>query len=251
MKLTPCKKFFVKGLLAGIHLQLPIIHNCGTRATVKELSCYSIGHSNHSIETFVRMLRAQSVNCIVDVRSAPYSRRHPQFNRESIKTDLQLADIRYLYLGDKLGARHSTPSVLTPEGRVDFSRVRLLPAFQAGIDRVIGGIQKGLRIALMCAERDPFDCHRFVLVSRELAGRMVRVEHILSLGQIVSQEHLEKRLLQKYGLNHYQPGLIEQPKQKNELLAQAYELRSSAIACSIEAGRPLSEKKDEGAGSTK
>jgi len=214
---------------------------------VKELSCYSIGHSNHSIETFVRMLLAHSVNCIVDVRSAPYSRRHPQFNRESIKTDLQLADIRYLYLGDSLGARHSKPSVLTPEGRVDFSRVRLLPAFQAGIDRVISGIQKGLRIALMCAERDPFDCHRFVLVSRELAGRMVRVEHILSPGQTVSQEQLEKHLLQKYGLNHYQPGLFEQPKQKNELLAQAYELRSSAIAYSIEAGGHLSEKKDGGA----
>ncbi len=79
----------------------------------------------------------------------------------------------------------------------------------------------------MCAERDPFDCHRFVLVSRELAGRVVRVEHILSPGQTVSQEQLEKHLLQKYGLNHYQPGLFEQPKQKNELLAQAYELRSS------------------------
>ncbi len=211
---------------------------------MKELSCYSIGHSNHSIDTFVRMLLAHGVNCAVDVRSAPYSRRQPQFNRESIKTDLQLADIRYLYLGDSLGARHSKPSVLTPEGRVDFSRVRLMPAFQAGIDRVIRGIKKGLRIALMCAERDPFDCHRFVLVSRELAGRGVRVEHILSPDRAVSQEELEQRLLQKYGLNHYQPGLFELPRQKNELLAQAYGLRSSDIAYSAETGGQLSEKKD-------
>ncbi len=81
---------------------------------MKELSCYSIGHSNHSIDAFVRMLLAHGVNCAVDVRSAPDSRRQPQFNRESIKTDLKLADIRYLYLGDSLGARHSKPSVLHP-----------------------------------------------------------------------------------------------------------------------------------------
>ena len=211
---------------------------------MKELSCYSIGHSNHSIETFVRMLLAHGVTCVVDVRSAPYSRRQPQFNRESIKTDLQLADIQYLYLGDSLGARHSKPSVLTPEGKVDFSRVRLMPAFQAGIDRVISGIQKGLCIALMCAERDPFDCHRFVLVSRELAVRGVRVEHILAPGQILSQQELEQQLLEKYGLHRYQPGLFEQPKQKNELLAQAYGLRNSDIAYSAETVGLLSEKKD-------
>jgi hypothetical protein len=240
MELTPCKKFFVKSLLAGIHLPLPIIHNCGTRATVKELSCYSIGHSNHSIEIFVRMLLAHSVNCVVDVRSVPYSRRQPQFNRESIKTDLQLADIQYLYLGDSLGARHSKPSVLTPEGKVDFSRVRLMPAFQAGIDRVINGIQKGLGIALMCAERDPFECHRFVLVSRELAVRGVRVEHILAPGQIRSQQELEQQLLEKYGLHRYQPGLFEQPRNKDELLAQAYVLRNSDIAYSAETGGHLS-----------
>jgi uncharacterized protein (DUF488 family) len=207
---------------------------------VKELSCYSIGHSNHSIEIFVRMLQSHGVNCVTDVRSAPYSRRHPQFNRESIKTDLQLADIKYLYLGDSLGARHSSPSVLSPEGKVDFSRVRLMAAFQAGIDRVISGIQQGLRIALMCAERNPFDCHRFVLVSRELADRGVRVEHILAGGPLVSQQALEQQLLEKYGLHRYQPGLFEQPKQKNELLARAYELHNSTIAYNTLEGKPLS-----------
>jgi hypothetical protein len=229
---------------AGIKLLLPIIHNHRTRATVKELSCFSIGHSNRSIDDFTSLLTAGGITCVVDVRSSPYSRRHPQFNRESIKTDLQLAGIQYLYLGDSLGARHSRPSVLTPDGKVDFSRVRLMPAFQAGIDRVISGIQKGLCIAIMCAERDPFDCHRFVLVSRELAGRGVRVEHILSPGQAISQQELERQLLEKYGLHRYQPGLFEQPKQKDELLAQAYGLRNRDIAYSAETVEQLSEKKD-------
>jgi hypothetical protein len=244
MGLTPCKKFFVKSIIAGIQPLLLIIHNHRTRATVKELSCFSIGHSNRSIDDFTGLLAAGGVSCLVDVRSAPYSRRHPQFNRESIKTDLQLAGIQYLYLGDSLGARHSRPSVLTPDGKVDFSRVRLMPEFQAGIDRVISGIQTGLCIAIMCAERDPFDCHRFVLVSRELAGRGVRVEHILSPGQAISQQELEQQLLEKYGLHRYQPGLFEQPKQKDELLAQAYGLRNSDIAYSDETGGQLSKKKD-------
>jgi hypothetical protein len=244
MGLAPCKKFFVKSMIAGIKLPLPIIHNHRTRATVKELSCFTIGHSNRSIDEFTGLLTANGVTCVVDVRSAPYSRRHPQFNRESIRTDLQLADIQYLYLGDSLGARHNKPWVLTPEGKVDFSRVRLMPAFQTGIDRVIRGIKKGQCITLMCAEKNPFDCHRFVLVSRELSACGVLVSHIISRELKLPQLALEQQLLGKYGLHRYQPGLFEQPKQKDELLAQAYALRNSDIAYSFEADNLLSEKKD-------
>ena len=233
-------------MITGIKLPLPIIHNHRTRATVKELSCFSIGHSNRSIGDFTGLLAANGVTCVVDVRSAPYSRRHPQFNRESIRTDLQLADIQYLYLGDSLGARHSRPSVLTPDGKVDFSRVRLMPAFQTGIDRVIRGIKKGMCLAIMCAEKNPLDCHRFVLVARELAACGVLVSHIISREIILPQHALEQQLLEKYGLHRYQPGLFEQPKQKNDLLSQAYELRNRDIAFSAEAERPLSEKKDVG-----
>jgi len=244
MELAPCKKFFVKSMIAGIEYSLSIIHNHTTRATVKEPACFSIGHSNRSTEAFTGLLAAHGVTCVVDVRSAPYSRRHPQFNRESIKTDLQLAGIQYLYLGESLGARHNKPSVLTPEGKVDFSLVRLMPAFQAGIGRVVRGIKKGLCIALMCAEKNPFDCHRFVLVSRELAACGVLVSHIISRELILPQLALEQQLLEKYGLHCYQPGLFEQPKQKNELLAQAYALRNSDIAYSFAADILMSEKKD-------
>lgn len=211
---------------------------------MKELSCYSIGHSNYSIVTFVGILAAHGVNCVADVRSAPYSRRHPQFNRESIKTDLQLAGIQYLYLGDCLGARHTDPAVLSPEGKVDFSKVRQLPRFQEGIRRVINGIQQSFRIALMCAEKNPFDCHRFVLVSRELASCGVAVGHIISPELVLPQQELEQQLLEKYGLHRYQPGLFQQPKQKDELLAQAYALRNSDIAYNAETDAQLFEKKD-------
>ena len=211
---------------------------------MKELSCFSIGHSNRSIDEFTGLLAVNGVTCVVDVRSAPYSRRHPQFNRESIRTGLQLAGIQNLYLGDSLGARHSKPSVLTPDGKVDFSRVRLMPAFQTGIGRVIRGIKKGLCIALMCAEKNPFDCHRFVLVSRELAACGVLVSHIISREIILPQLALEQQLLEKYGLHRYQPGLFEQPKNKDELLAQAYELRNRYIAYNAETEGQQSEKKD-------
>ena len=211
---------------------------------MKELSCFSIGHSNRSIDEFTGLLAVNGVTCVVDVRSAPYSRRHPQFNRESIRTGLQLAGIQNLYLGDSLGARHSKPSVLTPDGKVDFSRVRLMPAFQTGIGRVIRGIKKGLCIALMCAEKNPFDCHRFVLVSRELAACGVLVSHIISRELILTQLALEQQLLKKYGLHCYQPGLFQQPKQKDELLAQAYELRNRDIAYNAETEGQLPEKKD-------
>jgi uncharacterized protein (DUF488 family) len=192
-------------------------------------TCMTVGHSNYDIATLVRILRSPAVDTIVDIRSTPYSRRYPQFNRESFRTDLELYDMRYQYLGDRLGGRHTDPQVLFPDGRVDFSKVQQLPLFQEGITRLITEIKKGQRIALLCAEKDPFDCHRFMLVAPALVKKGITVFHILGEGKLVSQEELEDRLLKKYFPGGLQPSLFESPRSRDELLEQAYLLKSRGL----------------------
>ena len=66
---------------------------------------YTIGHSTHSIEKLIELLKQQSISAVSDVRSRPYSRMNPQFNRESLKQALRTANIQYVFLGKELGAR--------------------------------------------------------------------------------------------------------------------------------------------------
>lgn len=193
------------------------------------LCCTTVGHSNYAFDTFIKIIKSHQINCVIDIRSTPYSRRNPQFNRETLKTDLQLYEIGYQYMGDRLGGRHTDPRVLFSDGRVDFSRVRELALFQEGIQQVVAEIRKGLRISLTCAEKDPFDCHRFLLVSPALVRAGVTVSHILAEGKMVSQDELEERLLKKYSKAGRQPGLFDRPKTRSELLEEAYTLKNKEM----------------------
>lgn len=143
---------------------------------------YTIGHSNHPIERFVELLRSAGITAVADVRSIPRSRRWPQFGRARIERTLAEAGIGYVYLGTELGGRPGDP-VLFTDGKPDYGRMAATPAFSAGLDRVVDGAQR-YRIALMCAEREPLECHRFLLVSPYLLERGVAVRHILADGAI-------------------------------------------------------------------
>jgi uncharacterized protein (DUF488 family) len=154
---------------------------------------FTIGHSSHPWERFTALLRDAGVTAIADVRTAPYSRRHPQFNRETLRAALQSEGVAYVYLGRELGGRPSAPEFYS-EGVADYEKMARAPEFEAGLDRVIEGA-RAYRVALMCSEREPLQCHRCLLVSRALAQRGVRVSHILDDGGVVSQAEIEGRLL--------------------------------------------------------
>lgn len=191
--------------------------------------CKTIGHSTYPLDRFIKLLQAHGADTVLDVRSVPYSRFNPQFNRETLKTDLELADIRYLFLGDRLGARREESEVCYPDGAVCFEKVRRLDLFQQGIDEVERMLSDGRHPVLMCAEKDPFDCHRFVLVSRELAARDIAVAHILATGDTVSQSALEDHLLEKYKLATPQAPLFDAVKPRHTRLAEAYARRNREI----------------------
>ena len=183
---------------------------------------FTIGHSNHSIERFLALLREAGVTAVADVRSIPRARRWPQFSRARIERWLADAGITYVFLGAELGGRPADPGLLR-DGHPDYDLMAATPLFQAGLDRVLDGAGK-YRIALMCAEREPLDCHRFLLVSRHLHERGVRLRHVLADGSIETQETTEARLLQQTGVAV--ESLFAGLPPPRHAVARAYDIRS-------------------------
>ena len=159
---------------------------------------YTVGHSNHPIEKFMRLLADNGITAVADVRSQPFSRRCPQFNKERLAAALAQHGIAYVFVGQELGARSNDESCYE-NGKVQYERLAATPIFKQGIDRVLAGAGK-FRVALMCAEKEPLDCHRTLLVSRALEKRGAAIAHILADGSIENQPQTMTRLIDMVGL---------------------------------------------------
>jgi uncharacterized protein (DUF488 family) len=144
---------------------------------------YSIGHSAHSFEELLRLLTSNRIDVVVDSRSAPYSKFAPQFDREAIQRDLMQSGIKYLFLGSELGGRPNNASYYDARGHVLYGRITKDPAFLSGIARLERGMES-FRVALMCGEEDPANCHRRLLVGRVLAERGHEIMHIRGNGHV-------------------------------------------------------------------
>jgi uncharacterized protein (DUF488 family) len=181
---------------------------------------FSVGHSTHPIEVFLELLAGARIDAIADVRSAPYSRRHPHFSRERLAASLRERGIDYSFLGRELGARSPDPDVWEG-GRVSFSRLARTALFAQGIERVREA-SRARRVALLCAEREPLECHRTILVCRALRADH-DIFHILASGELENHVETERRLLARYAAR--QPGLFAE-----DALEQAYERCAARIA---------------------
>ena len=153
---------------------------------------YTIGHSNHTFDLFLDLLKSFSITCIVDVRSVPASAYSPQFNKETLQNALKWNNIVYMHFGDEFGARHTNPELLDNFGKVDFKKVRATQKFLSGVERLKNGLEKGYNISLMCSEAEPFDCHRFAMISYYLVRNGFEVEHILKDKSLIKNSELEK-----------------------------------------------------------
>ena len=157
---------------------------------------FTIGHSNHPFEHFLDLLRRHAIEAVADVRSRPYSRFVPHFSRERLERLLAEAGIGYLVFGAELGGK--PPAGETPATAMTYrSRVEQ-PAFRQGIERLLAAAQTQ-RLALMCRERDPLDCHRLHLICRHLAPIGLDIRHILPNGEVEAQAATERRLLARAG----------------------------------------------------
>src|SRR6266851_10371253 len=153
----------------------------------------TIGHSNLPAEHFLALLQNAGVTAIADVRSVPFSRRFPWFSGKALAERLRNSAISYMALGDALGGRPRDPSLYC-DGVADYQAMAATAAFRAGLDRVIDEARRQ-RVCLMCAEREPLDCHRCLLVARALAERGLTIGHILHDGTVEPHAATERRLL--------------------------------------------------------
>jgi uncharacterized protein (DUF488 family) len=184
---------------------------------------YTIGHSNHPIDEFVRLLGANAVTAVADVRSQPYSRRHPQFNKDRLAATLRQHNIAYVFLGKELGARSDDPSCYEG-GKVQYQRLAATALFNSGIQRVLAGAEK-YRVALMCAEKEPLNCHRTLLVSRALEKAGATIVHLLSDGSAESQDQTMSRLIDLAGVSK-----DDMFQDRADQIAAACQLRERQIA---------------------
>ncbi len=150
---------------------------------------YTIGHSTHTGEDFVRLLAAQGIEVVADVRSRPYSRFNPQFNRDALMNYLEEAGIRYLFLGKELGGKPQDPDRPLADELV-WEYVRSRPQFREGLAKLLAEARHA-KVCLLCAEADPARCHRGQLLAPELAAQGVEVRHILADGTILEQGDLK------------------------------------------------------------
>lgn len=148
------------------------------------------GFSNLGLETFLANMRLHAAQVLLDVRSRPYSSYSPHFNRDQIEAAAMAAGLRYLHLGRELGGQPDNPGFYDEQGFVLYDRIAASPAFQQGVERLMSGLSKGLRIVLCCGEENPRHCHRRLLIGRVLRERGVAVAHILGDGDIISETEL-------------------------------------------------------------
>jgi uncharacterized protein (DUF488 family) len=162
--------------------------------TSGSVTVFTIGHSDHTLEELVDMLRKHGVTTLADVRSQPYSLWAPQFNRESLQRALQQAGVSYVYMGAALGGRPGDQALYLPgDERPDYRRLAATTEFQGGLDDLVELAQLQV-VAMMCNEGDPNKCHRALLITPELLARGARVIHILSDSRLEQAQPQPKQL---------------------------------------------------------
>lgn len=194
------------------------------------LELLTIGHSIHSIERFVDLIKMHGVTALCDVRSNPYSRYTPQFNRESLKEEVAKHRISYIYLGTELGPR-SSDSTCYENGKVQYKRLAAKEIFQQGLGRLRKGVAT-YRIALMCAEKDPITCHRMLLICRNLRGEDIVIRHILEDGSLEDNRDTEKRLMKLLKIDPADLFSTEADQ-----IQRAYDLQGEKVAYTLEEGQ--------------
>lgn len=184
----------------------------------------TIGHSTHNVDAFIALLQKNHVDVLADVRSAPYSRFTPHFNRDSLVNTLKTYGIEYLFMGDELGGRSKDPACYEA-GRIRYDRVATTASFQSGLEHVARGSAKN-RIALMCAEKEPLDCHRTLLVAQALDERGIKVAHIHASGELETHDVAMDRLLKQFNLRPEGELFLT----RKELIAEAVNRQTRRVA---------------------
>ncbi len=198
---------------------------------IRDSAVLTIGHSTLPFGEFLRRLQQHEVTAVADVRSAPYSRFNPQFDRESLAAALKPERIAYVYLGRELGGRSSDRSCYE-DGRIVYDRLARTTAFRKGVERVMRGAATH-RIVLMCAEKEPLDCHRTLLVGQALHRQGTDVRHILADASLEPHGAAMDRLLGQHSLRP-EENLFGRQQPREAWVADAIRLHTRRVGHALQ-----------------
>ena len=193
---------------------------------------FTLGHSSFELDVFLSMLSDHQVELLVDVRSRPQSGRFPQFSQPGLQEAVEAAGVSYLFLGEELGGRPDDPDVYRQDGLVDYRLRRKSYAFRQGLERVLAEA-RSRTVALLCAEEDPLECHRFLMICPELVAAGARPVHIRKGSRLETQEEAENRLLGACGLGAVAGNTLF-PEARLDALNEAYETQARKCAFRVD-----------------
>lgn len=162
--------------------------------------CYTIGHSTRKLEEFIDIIKSYGIDCVMDVRSCPHGSNNynRQYDRDSLEIKIKQSGINYIYMGEQLGKKRIENEALDADGKADFDKIMECSTFKKGINRIVEGIKRGHKIVLMCSERNPFNCHRSILLGYALMKNGVTMEHIIDEKKSKSQNRIEEEIFITY-----------------------------------------------------
>jgi uncharacterized protein (DUF488 family) len=193
---------------------------------------FTVGHSNWTFPQFVQLLKGAGIDFLLDVRSRPASGRNPHFTQPWFETMLREEAIGYAFLGEELGGRPADPDLYRQNGTVDYAACQKTNAFQAGIERVAAEAARH-QVALLCAEEDPLDCHRFLMISPALVSAGLMPMHLRGNRQLESQRAAEDRLLRVTGFGDVADNTLF-PEARAEALEKVMNLQAESAAFRVD-----------------
>ena len=189
---------------------------------------YTIGYTAYSINEFIDVLKHYEISCVIDVRSSPFSNHYTDYNKDALEKILNQNNILYRNYAREFGARQTNP-VYYSNNIVDFDKFICSEQFFEGISKITKGIECGYTFVLMCAEKDPINCHRSIMVGKGFSKNGYEVKHIISKAKIETQTELEGRLLEMYHKDRFQLTLFGESNSETDLIADAYKKRNLEI----------------------
>ncbi len=190
---------------------------------------YTIGYTSFDLANFIEVLNYYGINCIIDVRSLPYSQYYSMYNKDKLQSVLKNQNILYRNYVKEFGARQTNAKYLGDNGQVDFCKFRTSEIFKSGVEKVKRGMELNYKFCLMCAETDPLTCHRSILLSKGIQDEGIAIKHILKDKSLETHAELEERLIQMYFPSNNQLSLFDTHHSQAELLEQSYVLQNKNI----------------------
>jgi uncharacterized protein (DUF488 family) len=166
---------------------------------MNETTIYSIGHGNKNIEDFIKELKTFEVQFLLDIRTKPFSKWNPQFNQNALKFKLEENGIKYVFVGDTLGGLPEDRSCYDFNGKVVYDFIKDKDFFKEGLERLTTANEKQIKLAIMCSESKPEECHRSKLIGQELLKKKISLKHIVSEKLVKSQEMVMSELTKGKG----------------------------------------------------